>query len=314
VSRSFAVSAASTPDLGPTDLTGNTSHSPFVVSASTEADGFAAWRAFDANVGTQWIGTNNGSDWLKIDLGSAQLTHSYSVRGVQSTAPQTWTLEGSNDGSSWTAVDTRAGEDGWAPPSEVRRYICATQTTAYRYFRLHITANNGSNPYTAIYDFHLYSDTAGIPAQSTALTQMSPTDLTSNTSHSPFVTSGHNEYYPAWEAFSTAPGEWLSTQLPAWLQIDLGTAKTLGRYLVFMNTEGTRSAKDWTMLGSNDGSTWDVLDTRSGELFNQFGAETRAYRPALTTTAYRYFRLQVTAEQGAESIAVVTRLILYQAP
>src|ERR1019366_8898794 len=98
-----------------------------------------------------------------------------------------------------------------------------------------------------------------------------------------------------------------STQLPAWLQIDLGVAKVLGRYV--MTCDGTRSPKDWTVQGSNDGSTWTVVDTQAGITFGS--NESRAYYAAVQTSAYRYFRVYVTAEQGTESIAQINHLPLY---
>jgi hypothetical protein len=39
--------------------------------------------------------------------------------------------------------------NGWTG-AEIRTYSCAVHTTAYRYFRLNITANNGANPYTML--------------------------------------------------------------------------------------------------------------------------------------------------------------------
>ena len=191
-------------------------------------------------------------------------------------------------------------------PNEIRTYICAVHATAYRYFRINITANAGGE-YTMIGELGLYSETTGgVPPQAGPSVLISPTDLTSNTSHPPFVTSGLNEYDPAYGAFSVG-GTWLSTQLPAWLQIDLGVAKVLGRYV--MTCDGTRSPKDWTVQGSNDGSTWTVVDTRAGIIFGS--NEARAYYAAVQTTAYRYFRVYVTAEQGTESIAQINHLALY---
>ena len=295
-------------NLGPLDLTSNTSHPPFVTSASTVANGgFQEWMAFDGTQADGWAGSNNGVDWLQIDLGTAQLLGSYSIAKIptQGYIPTAWTMQGSNDGTTWTVVDTRIGENAWYP-NEIRTYICAVHTTAYRYFRINITANAGGE-YTMIGELGLYSETTGgTPPQAGPPVLISPTDLTSNTSHPPFVTSGLNEYDPAYGAFS-AGGSWLSTQLPAWLQIDLGVATVLGRYV--MTCDGTRSPKDWTVQGSNDGSTWTVVDTQAGIIFGS--NESRAYYAAVQTSAYRYFRVYVTAEQGTESIAQINHLYLY---
>ncbi len=145
----------------------------------------------------------------------------------------------------------------------------------------------------------------------TAPVEIGPNDLTSNTSHPPFVASGFNEYNAACGAFQGPGGSgWLSTQLPAWLQIDIGAAKVLGRYLIKGGNAG-RTPKTWTMLGSNDGTVWNVLDTRTNEVGWSDG-DSRLYNCAVVATAYRYFRVNITAEQGTENIAQINQLALYQ--
>ena len=151
----------------------------------------------------------------------------------------------------------------------------------------------------------------GMSFSVTAPVEIGPNDLTSNTSHPPFVASGFNEYNAACGAFQGPGGsDWLSTQLPAWLQIDIGTAKVLGRYLIKGGNAG-RTPKTWAMLGSNDGAVWDVLDTRTNEVGWSDG-DSRLYTCAVVTTAYRYFRINITAEQGTENIAQINQLALYQ--
>ena len=55
--------------------------------------------------------------------------------------PKNWTLLGSNDGESWTTLDTRTNQADTAN-SDTRTYAIAN-TTAYMYYRLNITASNG---------------------------------------------------------------------------------------------------------------------------------------------------------------------------
>jgi hypothetical protein len=72
------------------------------------------------------------------------------MRNVQTAAraPKDWTLKGSNNGSSWTTLDTRTNETSWGD-FELRSYA-VTGAAAYRYFRLNITANNGDGTYTEV--------------------------------------------------------------------------------------------------------------------------------------------------------------------
>ena len=57
-------------------------------------------------------------------------------------APKDWTFEASNDGISWTILDTVTGETDWGS-GETRTYT-TINGTEYAHYRLHISDNNGS--------------------------------------------------------------------------------------------------------------------------------------------------------------------------
>ncbi len=138
---------------------------PFVASASSEsAPGTAAYFAFNGNSGifpnTYWEGDNSGVDWLKIDLGvgNLRILGSYTLwmygYADLTTAPKNWTLEGSNNNIAWDILDTVTGAIDWFT-SEKRSFTCDVTTTAYRYFRINITANNGHATLTTIAELYL---------------------------------------------------------------------------------------------------------------------------------------------------------------
>jgi hypothetical protein len=65
-------------------------------------------------------------------------------------------VQGSNDNSSWTTVDTITGET-FASRGLRKEYTCDTPgTTAYRYYRLYINANNGNGSITQLAEIQLY--------------------------------------------------------------------------------------------------------------------------------------------------------------
>jgi hypothetical protein len=66
-------------------------------------------------------------------------------------------MVGSNNGSTWTTLDTRTNETAWAS-AETRSYLCTVLGTPYRYFRLKITANNGDTTFTQIAELHFYEN------------------------------------------------------------------------------------------------------------------------------------------------------------
>jgi len=88
-----------------------------------------------------------------------------------------WTLSGSNNGSTWTVLDTRSGVTTWVAGE--RREYSFTNTTAYEYYRLDITANvDGAGALTEVREFELLGFpqaaydileidwTAGVPSES----------------------------------------------------------------------------------------------------------------------------------------------------
>jgi hypothetical protein len=130
------MSAASTP-------------APYVASASTELDAArAAYKAFDGNLGANQFWSTSAAvqtGWLKIDLGAAWIITNYNVvaNDDPTCAPAIWTLEGSNDDAAWAVLHgSFASQTGWSA-RESRAFVCDTIDTAYRYFMLNVTDNNG---------------------------------------------------------------------------------------------------------------------------------------------------------------------------
>lgn len=102
--------------------------------------------AFDGSVYTKWYtGGNTGyAGWLQADLGSgnAQAVTRYdisSANDVQNRDPKNWQLLASNNGSTWTTLDTRSGQV-FANRYQTNQYTISN-STAYRYYRLNITSN-----------------------------------------------------------------------------------------------------------------------------------------------------------------------------
>lgn len=57
--------------------------------------------------------------------------------------PKDWILQGSNDGSSWTTLDTKAGQTFSARSMTIRYEF--NNSTPYKYYRVTLTANNGGS-------------------------------------------------------------------------------------------------------------------------------------------------------------------------
>jgi regulation of enolase protein 1 (concanavalin A-like superfamily) len=116
-------------------------------SAENALTGGAAL-AFDRNTGTKWFNGNAGpTGWIQYDLGAgggrAVLAYDVMSGGdVPGRDPKDWQFQGSSDGSSWTTLDTQIGQNFYGYRYFPKRYYLSN-ATAWRYYRLNITANNG---------------------------------------------------------------------------------------------------------------------------------------------------------------------------
>ncbi len=140
------------------------------VSASSEYSTLYAWKAFDGTSANNYTWTSGGGappHWLKIDFGSVidSVVRSYAIQAntdsFPNRLPQDWTFEGSNNDSDWDVLDTVTGEVSWAD-GETRTFECSDTSTAYRYYRINISDENGDT-YTEIGEFYIY--TGEIPTQ-----------------------------------------------------------------------------------------------------------------------------------------------------
>ena len=149
-------------------MTANNEPAPNVVSASSEY--WPAFGAFAHTVvsgdGQVWVtAANQTTGWLKFDFGSGnaktveKYTLSFYNGATLTRAPKTWTLQGSNNDADWTTLDTQTNVPGWSA-SEMRTYEFVNGT-AYRYYKINITANQGDATYLIVGELELF---AGAPS------------------------------------------------------------------------------------------------------------------------------------------------------
>jgi len=98
----------------------------------------------DNNVDKKYL-TFNPSAWVQYQAPSQYVVTSYTISSANDFPerdPLSWTLQGSNNGSSWTTIDTRTNED--FPSRLQRRVFSFTNSTAYQYYRFNMSNNSGS--------------------------------------------------------------------------------------------------------------------------------------------------------------------------
>ena len=123
--------------------------------------------------------------------------------------------------------------------------------------------------------------------------------------------------YPLWENQYEIwmVDTWTSTSINEWVQVDfgLGNEKTINHYWmhcfgmgVSPGDSNTCSNRDhtpsgWTFEGSNNGTSWDVLDTQVSQAwpFDQGDpVNDRVYENIGNVTAYRYYKFHFTEKTG----------------
>jgi hypothetical protein len=111
-------------------------------AASSVNGGQAAWLAFDRNTATFWQSTVQ-SAWLSYNFPTGKIIKKYGFFSTATNAVnlKTWTFEGSNDGSTWTTLDTQT--NFVTGVSTFYSFDISANTTSYTYYRINVTATQG---------------------------------------------------------------------------------------------------------------------------------------------------------------------------
>lgn len=123
-----------------------------VATASTDnPPNETATKAFDGTSSTKWYNTGTAPPgWLAYQFadGAAWRVTRYqitSANDVSQRDPMSWQFQGSEDGTTWTTLDTQTGQT-FSARYQTKTYDVAN-TTPYRSYRLYITANYGGSSY-----------------------------------------------------------------------------------------------------------------------------------------------------------------------
>jgi hypothetical protein len=116
-------------------------------AASSVQTGSAPWQAFDRNTGTFWTSAVNNTGWLSYQFPTGKIIKRYgffsSVNSQRNI--RTWTFEGSNNGSTWTTLDTQTNFATGI--STFHSFDISVNTTSYTYYRINVTLTQaGSLP------------------------------------------------------------------------------------------------------------------------------------------------------------------------
>ncbi|MWV44768.1 hypothetical protein GRF59_14200 [Paenibacillus sp. HJL G12] len=86
---------------------------------------------------------------------------------------------------------------------------------------------------------------------------------------------------------------------PFWVQWEYGTAKVVNGYsMTSANDVPNRDPRNWTLKGSNDGTQWTVLDTRTNEEFDSRKMK-KSYSFS-NTAAYKFYKFDLESKGGTQ--------------
>jgi predicted alpha-1,2-mannosidase len=111
----------------------------------------------------------------------------------------------------------------------------------------------------------------------------------------------------------SSDSKWLTFSPTGWAQATLSAPTSITHYaLTSANDHDERDPMDWTLQGSDDGSTWTQLDSQAGQTFSA-RFQTKEFRiPA--TAPYRTYRLNVTKNNGGDILQLAELLLANDDP
>lgn len=221
-----------------------------------------------------------------------------------SSAPAAWTLQGSNNGLTFTTIDTRSGIT-WTGNAQTQTFTVASPGS-YLYYKWNFTASVGAA--SGITDDIRLGSLQLLDGSNATLI---PT-MTSNTTPSGVASLGGNYTslpQPSSQAYLLFTGADVSFGIPfynadnpAFIQYQFSAATAIDQYSVTSPLSGSASffPASWTLAGSNDGVTYTAIDVRSGITWTGTG-QTQTFA---VSANYAYYQWQFSlSEVGPGNVA-----------
>jgi fibronectin type 3 domain-containing protein len=239
-------------------------------------------KAFDSNPGSKWFGWNSPTGWLQYDFGAgnAQVVKRYTINSadVAERDPKDWSFLGSQDGASWTTLDSRSNQS-FAVRMQQNAYPIGN-TTAYRYYRLDITANNGATG-VAVAELGLWSDSGRtLPDGTYVVANRNSNKVVALAGDA--TAGGTAAVQSSWTGGDTqhwtltwqGNGQYRATNLASAKVLDNGGNTNAGADLIIQPWTGG-SSQLWTIVPDSDGF-YRIASVNSGLVVDVSGGSTAA--------------------------------------
>ena len=130
--------------------------------------------------------------------------------------------------------------------------------------------------------------------------------MTSNTAPSGVASASTEDSagFAAWKAMDKNTETFWNTTAntnTGWLKYQFAAAKIICQYTIMGFVDATYSPKTWTFDGSNDNTDWTTIDTQTNIAFASNEKKTFV---CANSTPYLYYRLNITVNGGAGTIAI----------
>lgn len=195
---------------------------------------------FDDDIHTLFE-TYNTTSWVQVHIPNKRVVASYTLTSCaegnwdipEGADPSAWTLQGSNDGTNFTTIDSRAGQN-FSGRGVTNTYTISNTAASYTYYRLNITGIHGS-------DRIRFSEWSLLDASGNRILQ-------------PY---GSDDFVSCWMSGG-------NTQ--EWVYVDLGVKSTISSAKVYWGSLFAKSyeiqvsddAKNWTKIAQNDNGAGGV--------------------------------------------------------
>ena len=141
---------------------------------SSEGAGNEAWRAYDKALGattiSPWYPLTTNKGWVQIQTSTGHVAQAYNITALRSNVdmattktrnPRTWNFNASNDGSTWTTLDTQTDITDWptANGQIMNKTFTFANTVSYTYYRLDVIINMG-NTYLGVEEIEIFGQLA----------------------------------------------------------------------------------------------------------------------------------------------------------
>ncbi|MFT3870206.1 MAG: immunoglobulin domain-containing protein [Nibricoccus sp.] len=238
---------------------------------------------FDGKTTTKWV-DNSAFTWVQLTFASPTTLEAYSLTSAADTPgrdPVSWTLSGSNDGVTWNVIDTRSAET-WATRQLTRDFVLATTSAAYTQFRFNFNALSATVTQLAEIEMH------GSTVVSAKLTP---------STYSARGQAGGN--YAVAKLFDgSASTRWADYSAASWIKVGTSAPTILRRYTLTSSSDSANSDPiAWTLYGSNDGTNWTVIETRTGQSWSSRKLK-RDFTLTTASNKYVWFRFDFQVASG----------------